>query len=478
VNLGRLARSNPGGAVPPRLFELLDLAVAWADRNGLRLVIDNHTQEDDSSLAPDLEQALPVLWTQVATHFKDGPDSLVYEIFNEPHDIAAKDWDRIQRAALAAIRKVDRRHAVIVTGADWGGIDGLVALRPYDDPRLIYSFHFYDPFIFTHQGASWVGQEGLSGLSFPPDPARLPTIVEGPERAAIERDVRDYLTGDPLGRMKAQLDKAVDWARRNKARIYCGEMGANDETADPADRARWYRFTRGLLEERAIPFTSWDYRGSFGLFKRGSVGDFSHDLDLQLVSALGLKAPAQTPWVKKPETRGFPIYSDVVARGLGLDLNPGGGTIDPMSADRPTSGSSCLRLTGLGQYGSVSFLFRPEKDLALLVAGKASLRFWVRGDRPGKSLDLRFVMGTSPADDRPWRMSYRLGAKGVAWDGQWHEVSVPLSAFAESGAWNGAWFEPEGRFEWARVERFEIVAEESALGPASFWFNGIEVSLP
>lgn len=474
VNLGRIARSA-GGKIPPRLLEILDRAVQWSSRNGICLILDNHTQEQDSMLAPDFAAALPVLWAQMAEHFKGAPSTVIYEIFNEPHDIDGKVWERTQRAALASIRKIDKDRLVVVTGADWGGIDGLVKLTPIDDPRLLYSFHFYDPMIFTHQGAGWVGQETLAGVPFPPDPKRKPTIGDCPHKTRIEADLRAYASGDPVGAMRAQMDKARDWAARNGVAVFCGEMGVHNETAIPEDRARWYGYVSGLLAGRGIPFMSWDYRGSFGLFKRGSYESFGHDLDLSIVESLGLRAQPQSPGTVGPERGGFPIYTDEVASGVTLDVYENGGAVDLLSTAAPKTGSYCLRVSGLKRYGSINFVFRPAKDLSRLAQDGAALRLWVRGNQPKSSLEIRFVDSTGASVGRPWRRSFTLDSSSVPLDGAWRELTVPLSGFAETGAWDGAWHEPEGLFDWARVGRLEIVAEAADLGSAEFSFNGITI---
>ena len=41
-------------------------------------------------------------------------------------------------------------------GVFYSSISGLLQLDPPDDPFLVATFHFYEPFAFTHQGATWV----------------------------------------------------------------------------------------------------------------------------------------------------------------------------------------------------------------------------------------------------------------------------------------------------------------------------------
>jgi endoglucanase len=477
INLARMAAAAPDGRIPKKLFALLDRAVAWASANGLALILDNHTLYEKERMDPDMERVLPGLWRQMASHFKDAPPDVIYEILNEPHDIPPRDWDRIQRAALAAIREIDRGRTVVVTGSDWGGIDGLVALRPYDDPNLLYSFHFYDPFVFTHQGADWANQAALSGVHFPPDPGRPPVIGAFPGRATLEREVRRYLQSDALAEMRAQLDKAAAWAAKYGKRIFCGEFGVYAAKADPGERANWYRITRDLLVERGIPFTSWDYKDSFGLFNYGSDELFDHDLNIPLLHALGLRSPPQTPYLRKPEERGFSIYGDSVAAGIRIDSWADRRTIDFSSTDSPIHGEYCLRFSGARQYDSVTFRFTPTRDLSLLAKKGASLGLWLRTRGGAATFDLRFVEAATPGA-LPWRMNRGIDSAELDADGRWVHLDLPLASFVDGGAWDGSWHEPAGRFDWSNIASFDIVAEKSSLDGVELFFNGIELGDP
>ena len=64
----------------------------------------------------------------------------------------------------------------------------------------------------------------------------------------------------------------------------------------------------------------------------------------------------------------------------------------------------------------------------------------------------------------------------TSWDNKWHQVTVPLSDLQEKGSWDNAWFNPENKFDWSAVDRFEIVAEQNALTGIEFFFDDIEVS--
>jgi len=66
-----------------------------------------------------------------------------------------------------------------------------------------------------------------------------------------------------------------------------------------------------------IAWTTWDYQGGFGLFKKGSNEQFNYDLNIPLVQDLGLIAPPQQVYVLTPDQVGFDIYTDFIGEKIG-----------------------------------------------------------------------------------------------------------------------------------------------------------------
>ena len=479
INLDRIARAAPGGKIPQELFLLLDNAVTWATRSDLSLILDNHTQEDDAHIDRNLGAVLPVVWRQMAEHFRASPATVIYEIFNEPHDIPAAAWDAIQRRTLEAIRAVDTVHTVVVTGTDWGGIDGLVEVRPYADTNLLYSFHFYDPFPFTHQGAEWADQVELTRVPFPPDPARPPIVLAGTAHARLQRDADWYMKGDPVAAMKAQMDKVAAWAKRYRVPLYCGELGVYDKVSPPDDRTRWYGLVRSMLEDRGIPFTMWDYHDGFGIFVPGSPEGFEHDLNVPLLRALGLAVPAQSPWPAGPVAAGFVLYNGSPGPGVHPASYANGGRLDYQGPAAPKGAGPSITLSGSEQYAAVSFDLLPVRDLSLLARRGAAVHLWVQASGPAASFDVRFLMPWAPGTGSlPWRISRTVTREEAPWDGAWHELLLPFSSFEETGAWDGSWHDPQGLFDWSRVATLEVVAEHTDLHAKTLGVAGIEIRSP
>jgi endoglucanase len=479
INLHFMTSGAPDYTVDPLFFYFLDQIVDWCEELGVRLILDNHTGGVDASTASDVDKVLVPIWSQMAAHYKGRSTYLYYEVLNEPHGIADARWGQIQQAVINTIRAVDKVHTIIVTGAGWGSYNNLKFLPVYEDDNLIYSFHFYDPFMFTHQGASWTNPSmvPLAGVPFPYGAGPMPACPPGLKGTWIESNLKSYQTDGAVPRVKELINVAVRFRDEREVPVFCGEFGVYRLNSDNDQRVYWYEVVRSYLEEKKVAWTIWDYEGGFGLFEKGTNEQFEHDLNIPMVEALGLNPPVQTPYIMVPEAAGFDIYTDYMAENVRNASYMGHGTLDFYWDVAPADGAYCVYCTGFGQYNTIGFDFKPDKDLTVLVQKGYLLDLWVRGDTPGARFDVRFLdTKTTDPRDHPWRMTAVIDQKYGAWDGQWRHVQIPLKSFVDRGSWDNAWFNPQGAFNWAAVDRFEIVAEYHDFVGMQFWFDDIRVA--
>lgn len=480
INLHFMTDGDPNYTVDPLFLHFLDQVVDWCEELELHLILDNHTFDVDASTDVNVDKVLVPIWTQMAEHYRDRSTRLYYEILNEPHGITDARWGQIQQQVITAIRAVDETHTIVVTGAGWGSYNNLKSLPIYRDYNLIYSFHFYDPFMFTHQGASWTDPSmvPLGGVPFPYGAGPMPACPEELKGTWIESGLNSYKSDGTVARVKGLIDTAVNFRDQRHVPVFCGEFGVYVRNSDNDQRAYWYEIVRKYLEEKGIAWTAWDYHGGFGLFEAGSNEMFEHDLNIPVVEALGLTAPEQTEFVLTPDLVGFDIYTDYIAENVQESSYVAHGTLDFYNGAAPAIGEYCIRCADFDHYGTIGFDFRPDKDLSVLVQMGSLLRFWVRGDTPGARFDVRFIdTKTSDLQDHPWRMATTIDQKTATWDGEWHSVQIPLRNFVDRGSWDdGAWFNPRGAFDWSAVNRFEIVAEHHSFAGMQFWFDEIRVT--
>ena len=294
------------GAARLAFLPSLRQAIETALTAGLEVVLDLHTTAETKSRIeqePALEQALVSLWHQLGRALADLPPSgLAFELFNEPqyYGWQARRWPALQTRLLAAVREQAPRHLVLLTGNEGGSFKGLQGLPRVSDAAVAYVFHYYEPFLFTHQGAHWLDTRyttaGLrSNIRYPLSAQEgvSPGLSQFHSRAA--RELADYRSGQwGAARVRADFDQAGAYARRHGVRLLCNEFGVIRAGVDPASRYRWMTDVRGALEAQGLGWTLWDYSDIFGITDaapvppRGSL----RKIEPAALQALGLHAAA------------------------------------------------------------------------------------------------------------------------------------------------------------------------------------------
>lgn len=480
INLHFMTNGAPDYILDPLFLDLLDQAVDWAEELEIHLMLDNHTFDPNDNTSLEVEGILLKVWPQMAEHFKDRSDLLLFEVLNEPHGIDNTLWCAIQGRVIDAIRAIDTKHTIVVGPADYNSYNQLKNMPVYKDANLLYTFHFYDPFMFTHQGATWTnGMQDVSDVPFPYAAARMPATPASAVGTWVADAMRNYRTEGTVAKVKQWLDIAVNFKTTRHVNLFCGEFGVYIPNSPHADRIYWYEVVRKYLNEKGISWTTWDYQGGFGLFEKGTSELFEYDLDIALLKSLDFNIPEQKEFVSTPETEPFSIYTDYIGPSIFSAGSAGpGGTLDFYSTDEPQVGNYSIFWTESTLYSGPVFDFKPNKDLSLMVTNNYELDFWVRGDTPGTRFEIRFVDSKSTVEgDHPWRISYPMDQTKVTWDGTWQHMKIPLKSFRETGSWdNNAWFGPAGKYDWKEVDRLEIIAEFGAIATQKIWFDEMQVN--
>jgi endoglucanase len=479
IKLHEMTGGAPDYTLDPLFLNFLDQATDWAVELNMHLIFDNHTFEPYTNTSTGIGSVLEKIWLQMAQHFKDRPKLIYYEILNEPQGISPSVWNDIQYDVVKAIRTVDTTHTIIVSAADWSSYKILSAMPVYDDDNLIYTFHFEDPYLFTHQGVAWVvpSMEPLTRIPFPYSKVDMPPLPAFYQGTWVASAYNDYPETGTVDKIHQLLDIAIQFRDQRQVPVYCGQFGTFIKGSDNEDRVLWYQTMRQYLEEHDISWTMWDYHGGFGVFNPDTEGLFNHDLNVSLLQALGLNVPPQTPLISEPDTTSFFIYDDYLAYHI-FESSNNSGILNYYSENQPNNDKYCINWSGAFQYEKIGFDFRPNRDLTNLVARNYALDFFVRGDTHGTSFDVRFIdSNTDDPADHPWRSAAVVDESRAIWDNKWHQVHIPLVDFGEQGAWeNNTWYDPQGNFDWGAIDRLDITAERGNLQGVNFWFDNIQIT--
>ncbi len=293
LNSEPMFRRGQADRIPPEYLRMVDAAVKMILDQGLAVIIDIHPESDfKAKLASDdayVEQ-FGDYWRALATHYSTlDPDKVFFEILNEPEFRDRYRWAGVQARLARAIREGAPKHTIIAAGANWSSLNELLFLEPVQDPNVIYNFHFYDPHIFTHQGATWSTNyvHYLSKLPYPSTPENVKSAVAEEPDAVNQLSVIEYgLDRWNAERIDAEIAVAATWAKRWHVPLTCNEFGVYRLAAAPEDRAAWIHDVRSALEKYGIGWTMWDYAGGFSVVLRKDGATTVDDVTLK---ALGLK---------------------------------------------------------------------------------------------------------------------------------------------------------------------------------------------
>jgi endoglucanase len=222
-------------------FDRVDWAIAHALGRGLAVVLDVHHFEEIYVDPAANQDRLFALWEQLSEHYQDYPKELFFELLNEPNAaLDASIWNDFAADLVPLIRNKNPGRTLLIGGENWNSIHSLETLElPENDRNIIATFHYYEPFDFTHQGASWVESPPPLGRAWP--------------QAEDEADVEQAFSA------------AVQWSVEQGRPIHLGEFGAID-LAEMDSRARWTSFVVERAIESGIPFHYWEYESGFGAY--------------------------------------------------------------------------------------------------------------------------------------------------------------------------------------------------------------------
>jgi len=226
------------------------------------------------------ERHLGDVWKKIALRIRLlDPARVAVELLNEP-DMASELWWPVAGRLSADIRRILPATTIVVGPAGPQRHEALAGLEPLDDANIVYAIHYYDPFVFTHQGADWGGADDpLSQLRGLPYPAKLTDPVVQERLAALRAAGHDE-AAEALRRsleepwdemaMTAAFDMMSGWSERHSRPVIVNEFGVLSYHAPRQSRLDWLAAVRADAEERCIGWTHWDFHDGFGLIDPGT----------------------------------------------------------------------------------------------------------------------------------------------------------------------------------------------------------------
>jgi hypothetical protein len=249
-----------------RTFRCVDNFVAWCHESKLNVVLNLHKAIGNYCDVPspvnllddaELQNRFIALWLEFERRYHTDT-GVVFELLNEVKDVKPAAWNALVERTIREIRKVNPTRKIVVGSTCWNSCDKLKDLQLFDDENVIYTFHFYGPFEFTHQRG--VLQSGPlyynRAMPYPGDIERYrdyKRFVEGAKNPYSTCPRMD------INILRQWLQPAFDFAKKHPDKIlWCGEFGTIRH-CDIASRENWMNDVILLLKEHGISYCVWNY---------------------------------------------------------------------------------------------------------------------------------------------------------------------------------------------------------------------------
>lgn len=271
-------------------FQYIDACLEWCQSNDLGLILDLHHAPGYSftnTLKPETQhlnvlfsqetakQRFINLWQTIATRYRNAGTPIIFELLNEIVLPESSPWNALAHKTIAALRSIDPTSQIMIGGNNYNAASELKNIEKLDDPNVCYTFHFYEPLLFTHQKAPWVAV----AVDYNQDiayPGVFTGLNEFIQHMPKWKDAYGWLTERAANKdlLVEFLQPTIDFVKQTGCNLYCGEFGVI-EYVEPKSRQNWHADLLSILCEYGIGRAVWSYKQmDFGLVDaQGNVVD-------------------------------------------------------------------------------------------------------------------------------------------------------------------------------------------------------------
>ena len=249
-------------------FRKIDQFLGWCEKYKVNVVLNMHKalgnycdikEKKGLMESPDLQQRFIDCWLEFERRYHDKKD-VAFELLNEVRgDADPEKWNDLADRTIKALRAKNVERWIVVGPTCGGRPCGLPLLKVWDDPKVVYTFHNYDPGEFTHQrGVLQAGNLYANRvMQYPSDDVqRYKDVVKlvGDDLKYWENVKRvdfDWLEKD--------THDAFEWLARHPGKIlWHGEFGTIRH-APKASRVCYMRDQVKLCHKYNMPYCVWNY---------------------------------------------------------------------------------------------------------------------------------------------------------------------------------------------------------------------------
>lgn len=248
-------------------LDYVDRTLRWCKQYGLNLILDLHHapgfffgngDKNDLFTNRRSQERFIAIWKMFARRYQAEGSNLIFELLNELVWNSLDPWNALWQETAAEIFAISPQRRIIIGSNHWSCIADMKDLAISSDERIIYNFHFYEPFLFTHQRASWNESTRTYDKAVPfPFPAA--DFEDFYTRSGNTAPFAGFEIVDEAF-IEDFVRPAVAFAEQYQKTIYCGEYGVYYR-AERQSAINWLNAVANVMIRHGIGRAVWSYRG-------------------------------------------------------------------------------------------------------------------------------------------------------------------------------------------------------------------------
>lgn len=261
------------GDVKEKGYFYLDNCLEWCRKYNLHMIIDLHKtfgysfdplDKTDKTLFfsdENIQKRFYSLWKTIALRYGKYHDTIAFELLNEIVEPSVSDaWNVIALKAIDEIRKIAPDSWIIFGGTMYNNVLSVPLLAETQDNRVVYTFHSYEPIIFTHQGAYWVDNMPENfRINYPENIDEYRKQSRRLSKQLAGAVFNDNLTEISSDFFEKLFTPALETAEKRNIPLYCGEYGVI-ELADDVSKINWVSDICAVFDKYNIGRSYWNYK--------------------------------------------------------------------------------------------------------------------------------------------------------------------------------------------------------------------------
>ncbi|SES79253.1 glycoside hydrolase family 5 protein [[Clostridium] polysaccharolyticum] len=257
------------GSLNKSSLNYVEDCIKWCKKHNLHAILvlhknagtvfDEHESSDALFIDFRLQERFIQLWSALSARLFSYQDILAFEISNQLIDqTKAKKWNELVKCCTVAIRHSAPSIKILIGGVQSNSLETIRLLEPPMDDNIVYSFHCYEPMMFSHQNTYWVKsmQSGLK-ISYPQTAKEAPKKSHKYDTFCPRPLFESNSIGQPF--FEILFGEAVSMAEYYDIPLYCGEFGVI-ALADPEDALVWFTDITAIFKKYKIGYAMWNYQ--------------------------------------------------------------------------------------------------------------------------------------------------------------------------------------------------------------------------